>query len=297
MELGQLEAFIAVAREGSFTRAAERLNLAQPSLSARIHHLEQSLGGELFDREERPVRLTSLGEIFLPYAERAVGVLDAGREAVQTARQGAGGRVLVGCPFSLATYLIPEVVNRFSHAHPQAELTISTGHSRYIVGQLADGVINLAFTAVLAQMLRQTQTLLRLHDEMIVAVAPDNPLAKATAVPVAELWRYRLLLISWGPAFDAYMESIRPANEEASGPTVRVPLAAALPMAHQPNTVTFLPRRLAAASGLAAVDVPGIPFPWDVVLITRPGRTLLPLEHAFMDIVSTVWQSSEPGRP
>src|SRR5688572_32193898 len=87
MELGQLEAFIAVAREGSFTRAAERLNLAQPSLSARIHHLEQSLGGALFDREERPVRLTSLGEIFLPYAERAVGVLDAGREAVQTARQ------------------------------------------------------------------------------------------------------------------------------------------------------------------------------------------------------------------
>lgn len=295
MELGQLQAFLAVARDGSFTRAAERLNLAQPSLSARIQQLEQSLGGELFDREERPVRLTVLGELFLPYAEEAVDILDAGREAVQTARQGTGGRVLVGCPFSLATYLIPNVVTRFSQTYPNAELTISTGNSRYVVEQLIDGVINLAFTAVLPGLLQQTQTLLRLHDEMVVAVDPANRLAEAKDVSLSELWRQRLLSISWGPAFEAYMESIRPAHE-ANGPTVRVPLAAALPMARQPNTVTFLPRRLAAVSGLAEVDVQGIPFPWDVVLITRPGRSLTAPERAFVEMVSMVWQSSEPGR-
>ena len=68
MEIGQLEAFLAVVREGSFTRAADSLNLTQPSLSARIHHLEQSLEGKLFQRDKRPVQLTPLGEIFLDYA-------------------------------------------------------------------------------------------------------------------------------------------------------------------------------------------------------------------------------------
>ena len=58
MEFGQIEAFLAVVSEGSFTRAAALLNLTQPSLSTRIHQLEQSLGGELFQRDKRPVQLT-----------------------------------------------------------------------------------------------------------------------------------------------------------------------------------------------------------------------------------------------
>ena len=122
MEISQIEAFLAVVREGSFTKAAERLNLRQPSLSARIQQLEQSLGGELFQRSKRPVQLTPIGEVFVDYAERALGILDAGYEAVRSAQLGMNGRVTLCCPFSLATYLMPEVVNRFSQAYPQAEL-------------------------------------------------------------------------------------------------------------------------------------------------------------------------------
>lgn len=293
MEFGQLEAFLAVIREGSFTGAAARLNLTQPSLSARIQQLEQSLGGELFHRDRRPVQLTSLGRIFVDYAERALGILDAGYIAVREAQRGAVGRVTVCCPFSLATYLMPEVVNRFGQAHPQGELYIEAGHSDFAINQLLDGVVNLALAAAFPRYAAQTQTLLRLHDEMVVAVSPEHALARATAVPVSQLWQYQLIIIHWGTAFDAYLDSLRQMSD-ATGPTVRVPLPAALSMAHLPNSVTFLPRRLTAVSDLIELDVPEFQFDWDAIVVTRRERQLTELEQSFVDIVAAVWHRTRP---
>lgn len=288
MEIGQIEAFLAVVHEGSFTRAAERLNLTQPSLSARIHQLEQSLGGDLFKRDKRPVQLTQMGETFMDYAERAINLLEAGHEAVRSVRRGMIGRVSVCCPFSLATSLMPQVVNRFSHAYPQAELYIEAGHSDFAVAQLLDGVVNLALAAAFPRFLAQTHTLLRLHDEMVVAVQPHHPLGALNRVPINLLWDYQPLIIHWGASFDAYVESLRQ-MDGAAGPTVRVPLPAALPMARQSNAVTFLPRSLVKVSGLLELQVPDFQFDWDALLVTRPGRNLTMLERAFVEIVSAVW--------
>ncbi|MCB0036165.1 MAG: LysR family transcriptional regulator, partial [Anaerolineales bacterium] len=164
MEVRHLEAFVAVVREGSFTRAAERLNLTQPSLSARVQHLEQALEGELFTRQTRPIRLTVIGETFLPFAERVLGILEAGQEAVRIAKTGVAGRLSVGCPVSVSTYLMPQVVNEFSAAYPQAELFIENSHSVNLVQQLQDGVLDLSFTAVFPHLIREAKILLRLHD-------------------------------------------------------------------------------------------------------------------------------------
>jgi DNA-binding transcriptional LysR family regulator len=293
MEIAQIEALLAVVRAGNFTRAANRLNLTQPSLSARIRRLEHSLGGELFHRDKRPVQLTVLGRVFIDYAERAMGILDAGRQAVRTAQLGVADRVAISCPFSLATYLMPQVVSRFSHEYPYTELYVETGHSDFAVSQLLDGLVNLAFAAAFPRFLAQTQTLVRFHDQMVVSVTPDHELASAGQVSLGQLWQYQLLIIHWGTAFDAYVESLRQ-MDGATGPTIRVPLASALPMARKPNAVTFLPRRLAAVTGLVEISVPEFRFDWDVSLMTRPGRTLTLLEQAFVDITSAVWQSSEP---
>lgn len=293
MEIGQIEAFLAVVREGSFTNAAARLNLTQPSLSARIQHLEQSLGGELFQRDKRPIQLTPLGETFVDYAERAIGVLEAGYEAVNSMRLGLSGRVTVCSPFSLGTYLLPKVVQQFRDIHPRAELHVETGNSDFAISQLLDGLVNLSLAAAFPRYLGQTQTLLRLHDEMVVAAAPAHPLTQVEDVKLAQLWRYRPLVIHWGTAFDAYIASLRQMSRTKVG-TIRVPLAVALQMAQQPDTVTFMPRRLTAVSGLTELDVPAFRFDWDAVLVTRPGRSLTVLEQSFVDIVADVWQASEP---
>ncbi|MBK8904211.1 MAG: LysR family transcriptional regulator [Anaerolineaceae bacterium] len=291
MEIRQIEAFLAVIQEGSFTAAAEQLNLTQPSLSARIQQLEQSLGGELFFRGQRPLAVTPLGELFRDYAERALAILQAGREAVQLVRQGQVGRVTVCCPFSLAASLMPEVVKQFGQAYPQAELYLETGHSDFAVHQLLDGVVNIALAAAFPRYASQVQTVLRLHDEMVVAVSPAHELVGETAVTLAQLWHYQPIIIHWGQAFDAYLASLRQMSG-AEGPAVRVPLAAALPMAHQPHTITFLPRRVTAVFGLVELPVSRFQFGWDAIVATRPGRTLTALEQAFVDLVTAVWHQS-----
>ncbi len=291
MEIRQIEAFLAVIQEGSFTNAAAHLNLTQPSLSARIQQLEQSLGGELFYRGQRPLALTPLGDLFRDYAERAIAILQAGQEAVQLAQQGQIGRVTVCCPFSLAASLMPEVVKQFSQAYPQAELYLETGHSDFAIDQLLDGVVNVALAAAFPRYAAQTQTLLRLHDEMVVAVSPMHELVGATAVAISQIWHYQPIIIHWGRAFDAYIASLRQMSG-AEGAAVRVPLAAALPMARQPQTITFLPRRVTAVFGLVELPVPKFKFDWDAIVATRPGRTLTPLEQAFVDMVTAVWHQS-----
>ncbi len=288
MEIRQIEAFLAVIQEGNFTRAAISINLTQPSLSARIQQLEQSLGGELFFRRQRPLSLTPRGELFRDYAERALTLLKAGKEAVQSGLQAQIGRVTVCCPFSLAASLMPEVVKQFGQANPQAELYLETGHSDFAISQLLDGMVNIALAAAFPRFSAHIQTLLRLHDEMVVAVAPNHALVGKTAVSIQSLWQYQPIIIHWGRAFEAYIASLRQMSH-ADGATVRVPLAAALPMAQQPHTVTFLPRRVTAVFGLVELPVPAFQFGWDAIVATRLGRTLLPLEQTFVDMVTAVW--------
>lgn len=294
MEVRHLEAFVAVVREGSFTRAAERLNLTQPSLSARVHHLEQTLGDELFTRQTRPIRLTIIGETFLPYAERVLGILDAGYQAVRIAQTGVAGRLAVGCPVSVSTYLMPQVVNEFSSKFPQAELFIATSHSVNLVQQLQDNVLDLTFTAVFPHLIREVQILLRLHDYIAAAVPPDHPLLEKSAVEIDELWQYRVVLPRWGEAFEAYIKSLRELSTDPK-PMVRVPLAAALPMSHQANTITFMPSQVAEASRLKCLKVPEFYFGWDMVLITRLGRTLSYLEQEFIRTVESLSGKISPS--
>lgn len=288
MEIRQIEAFLAVIQSGSFTNAAAQLNLTQPSLSARIQQLEQSLGGTLFFRGQRPLALTPLGKLFQGYAERALTILAAGQEAAQLVNQGQIGRVTVCCPFSLAASLMPEVVKQFGQAYPQAELYLEAGHSDFAISQLLDEMVDIALAAAFPRFAARIQTLVRLHDEMVVAVSPDHELVGETAVALASLWHYQPIIIHWGRAFDAYLASLRQMSGTEVA-AVRVPLAAALPMARQPQTITFLPRRVTAVSGLVELPVAEFQFSWDAVVATRPGRALTSLEQAFVDVVTAVW--------
>lgn len=294
MELRQLEALVAVARDRSFTKAAERMSISQPSLSARVRRLESHLNCLLIDRHSRPVRLTSQGRAFLPYAERALIILRTAEELVQDKHLELSALLRVGCPFSVATYLMPQVVNNFSASFPEAELYIEAGNSNFVVSQLIDGLVDLALAAAFPEFLSQTRVLLQLHDQMTAAVSPAHPLAGKADVPVSDIWPYRVLLIHWGSTFRAYIESLRQMSPNP-GPLVRLPLAGALPMAQQPDTVTFMPRRLVTPSGLTEVHLRAFSFNWDVALLTRPGRSLSNLEQAFVDIVNRVWLASAPS--
>src|SRR3954447_18018424 len=120
-----LRAFVTVAEELNFTRAAERLVLAQQALSAQVRQLETRLGARLFERTTRQVRLTEAGELLLPHARAVLEALDAGTQELEAARRISGAVLRVGLSGTATVPLTSETMRRFSERHPEVRLVVS----------------------------------------------------------------------------------------------------------------------------------------------------------------------------
>src|SRR6476659_3254410 len=135
MELRQLEYFVAVAEEANFTRAARRIHVAQPAVSAQIQRLERELGQALLDRSRRTVRLTAAGEAVLPYARAALAAVAHIQLAVDDLTQLVRGTVTIGTVTSHGVD-IPGLLADFHADHPNVEITLSTASSDALIESL-----------------------------------------------------------------------------------------------------------------------------------------------------------------
>src|SRR5256885_13995685 len=124
MEVHQLRYFCAVSETGSFTRAAEREQVAQPSLSQQIMKLEEELGVRLFDRLGRTVRLTGFGQVFLPRARTIFFELKAAKEGGAGQQSSVSGPIFVGVIPPIAPYFLPLPLPLFSRQYSQAPITV-----------------------------------------------------------------------------------------------------------------------------------------------------------------------------
>jgi DNA-binding transcriptional LysR family regulator len=124
MQLHQLRYFTSVADTRHFTRAAEAVHVAQPSLSQQIRALERELGAELFHRARGHIGLTDAGEALLPLARRILADAETARREVQEVAQLRGGRVRLGAPPSLCASLVPDVLSDFHARYPGVELQV-----------------------------------------------------------------------------------------------------------------------------------------------------------------------------
>src|SRR3989304_9793533 len=132
MDFGQVEAFAQVASHHSFSRAAEALQLTQPSITARIQTLERELGEELFERSGRGVRLTDAGAVLRPYVERVLQTIREGRDAVDEVRNVQLGSLRVGAAITISTYVLPGILHTFCERHPALDVVIRTGRSEQL---------------------------------------------------------------------------------------------------------------------------------------------------------------------
>jgi LysR family hydrogen peroxide-inducible transcriptional activator len=151
MEVHQLRYFCAVAETGSFTRAAEREQVAQPSLSQQIMKLEVELGVRLFDRLGRSVRLTDMGQVFLPRARAILSELRAAKEEVAEKQSTVSGPVCVGVIPTIAPYFLPARIALFSRQYPEASITVVEDITVHLMDQLRAGLIDLAIIALPAR--------------------------------------------------------------------------------------------------------------------------------------------------
>ena len=148
MEIHQLEYFVAVAETGGFSRAAERCNVAQPSLSQQIKKLEGEIGSPLFDRLNRKVVLTEAGKVLLPRANRILGELQDIKVEMQTEIQEGYGTLTAGFIPTIAPFVLPLVIRRFGQEFPNATLEVHEGLTDELIQKIVDAEIDVGITSL-----------------------------------------------------------------------------------------------------------------------------------------------------
>lgn len=188
MQFQQLAYVLTVAEEHHFTRAAARLHVAQPSLSRQVRLLERELGVELFDRGpgQNRVELTADGEMLMPFIRRVLADVEATTAEAKSLAGLTSGRLSVGATPSLATRFLPAALARFHARHPGIELFLVEAGSRQLVPRVAEGELDLALV-VLPVTHRLVATTEMFEDRLVLAVAPDHPLAERRQIRVANL--------------------------------------------------------------------------------------------------------------
>ena len=199
-ELRLLRSFVAIVEEGSLTRAAGRLHLAQQSLSQQLRQLEAQYGAALLERTSRGVRLTAVGRVLLPEARKLLAEADRVTALVRQAASGEIGPLRVGFLSSVANYLMPPVVRAFRERHPAVDLQAQEVSIAKLVAGLRNGEFDAGLTRPPLVDDLATEHLL---DEPVAAVLPEgHPLAGRDEIALAELADESWLLTarsSWPP--------------------------------------------------------------------------------------------------
>ena len=177
MELRQLEYFVAVAEEASFTRAASRVHVAQPGVSAQVRRLESELGQQLLDRSGRSVRLTEVGSAVLPFARAALDAVANARLAVDDLAGLVRGQVTVGMVSGCALPALAELLAGFHDHHPGVAIALVEDNSDRLVDRLRDGRLDLALIGWAEQTPADIDSVVLVDEELVAVVAPGHPLA------------------------------------------------------------------------------------------------------------------------
>jgi DNA-binding transcriptional LysR family regulator len=185
MDLAQLEVFLAVAREGRFSRAAEKLFRTQSAVSQTIHKLEEELGEPLLDRSSRDGLLTDAGRVLQEYAERLLNLRNDAQEALVELRELHKGRLGIAANEFTALYLLP-VLGEFRRLHPMIKIVVQRALGSHIPDDVLRHNSELGVLTYDPQEPQLCSTVVYL-DELIFVVPPSHPLARAQQVSIRQL--------------------------------------------------------------------------------------------------------------
>jgi DNA-binding transcriptional LysR family regulator len=203
--LTQLAAFLAVARCGSVTAAAEELVVTQPSVSAAVSALERELGVQLMERSGRHLVPTLAGRAYLPYAADVIGLLEEGRRAAHEAIAPEGRTLRVSAVTTAGEHLAPLLIQAFRKLHPEMRVSLDVGNRAAILNRLSDHTVDVAITG-------RVPPEARLHaepfaeNEIVLVAAPSDPLVKRRWVAPDELVHRSWLLREEGSGSRAMCE-------------------------------------------------------------------------------------------
>ena len=286
MELRQLAYFVAVAEEAHFTRAAERLAIAQPAVSQQIRRLEAELGERVFWRDRRSVTLTPAGAALLPHARAALARARLGREAVSAQRGLLSGPLALGLVHPLPGRRIVRAIGAFAREHPGIELSLTEGETDALLAGLETGALHAAFIGLGPGSEPPPDLAAKLvaREPTVLAVAPDHPLADRETVPLGELRDEPFVTLTHAGRLRHVLETMC----AQAGFTPRIAaetsdLAVMVMLAAEGVGVALLPRSgLDGADGVVPLDVTDPSIDRRIMLVWRADY-VPPAARAFLE--------------
>ena len=213
MDFDQLITFLEVAKQGSFSRAGEKVFRSQSAVSAQIRQLEQEYGDRLLDRAGKTVKLTPAGQVFYEYAERLRALREESLTAVADHSRTPRGTLRVGANEATCLYVLPEVFAEYCRRYPPVQISIYRNFTYKIVEKLENGTVEVGILTLPVQSPSlKIQPIFR--DKLMLMVSPRHPLAKHKAVPVREIAKHPLLFPKTGHTRRMLDKLFRPYNAE-----------------------------------------------------------------------------------
>lgn len=254
----QMECFLAVARLGNVSRAAEEMFLTQPTLTARLKGLEEEVGDSLFVRTSRGMRLTEAGREFVPYAERVIGGFEDGKRRLAEMRGVLGGRLVLGSSPGVGTYALPGLLERFVAAYPGVVVSVRTGHSDEILEMVLKEEVQLGLTKEMSH--PEIESLTLYEDELALVVDPDHRFTEKGSASLQDIGEENLILFDKHSSYNEQTQSMFRSAGLRELRTMEVDnIEAAKRMVEHRLGVAFLPRtavvRSVASGDLVIVDV------------------------------------------
>lgn len=282
MEFRLLRAFVTLAEELHFGRAAERLGIAQPPLSMQIQALEASLGARLFDRSRRHVALTDAGRALLPEALAILQQVEHARRTVQRVARGESGRLDIGftgsAPFNRA---MPQIISHFRRRWPDLRMLLREMSTTDQLRELAEGTLDIAFIRPGQPEEPEGISVQIVLNEGLMAVLPaDHPLAGAERLSVADLAEQPFILHPRHIGTGLYDKVVGLCHAAGFQPQVTLE-------AHQMSTIV----------GLAAAGVGVSIVPEALRHIHAEGARFIPLSDAEARMVLAVAHRADDQRP
>src|SRR5258708_17141175 len=193
MDFDQLITFLEVARQGSFSRAGEKVFRSQSAVSSQIRQLEKEYGARLLDGSVKSVKLTPAGQVVYDYAERLNVLREESLMAVADHSSTPRGTLRVGANEATCLYVLPEVFAEYCRRYPPVQINIYRNFSYKITQKLENGSIRVGFVPLPIQSPSlEIQPIFR--DKLMLMVSPNNPLARHKTAAVRDIFKHPLLL-------------------------------------------------------------------------------------------------------
>ena len=277
MDLSELQVFLTVAREGSFSRAAERLYRTQPAVSLTIRKLEDGLGQPLFVRGARPVRMTDAGTLLRDYAERLINLRDEVKKGLSELTGLNRGELSLGVNESSIHALLP-ALGQFRKLHPGIQIRVHRMFSRDIPHEVLNYRLDLGAISFVPRE-AQLQAMEILKDELTLVVPPKHPLAKRKEVDVTDLENESFVAHSVESPFRRRVIELFGRNRTALNMPIEMPTIESIKRFVQMGMgVAIVPRMCVAweidHGWMKEVKVRQLNLPRHVYLVSRRGARL-----------------------